>query len=459
MGAIQKEDGRKMQERDEIAIEITAMAHDGRGIGRHDGVVVFVPGAILGDAVLCRVVKRDKRSLSGELLRVLEPSPCRQTAPCPYFADCGGCTYQNMTYPGELAVKQERVASALTRLGGVDPERILPILGAPETGRYRNNAQFAVGGTAKAPVLGCYARESRRVVPVADCLLQMPEAPKVLAAFARYLQRSGAAPYDPETGRGLVRHLCLRSADSGLMATVVAAKASLPREAELAEALQAAGVDTASIHVNAGRGPRVLGLGETRSLFGPGYLTDILCGLRFRISPTSFYQVNHAQAQLLYETAKSMAEPGPDDTVLDLYCGTGTIGLTMAKDARRLIGVESVASAIRDARDNAVRNGIVNAEFHKGDAGTLAQALLKEGLRPQIIVLDPPRRGCDAATLSAVTRLSPRRVVYVSCDPATLARDVKILSQAGFALKKAQPIDLFPRTPHVECVVLMCASS
>ena len=440
-----------MTDGQEIIMEITAMAHDGRGIGRHGGMVVFVPGAVLGDTVRCRVIRREKRSSVGELIRVENASPYRQPSPCPYFADCGGCTYQSMTYPGELAVKQERVASALIRLGGVKPEAILPILGAPEISRYRNNAQFAVGGSAGEPVLGFYARESHRVVPVADCLLQMPQAPQVLKAFAGYLMESGAVPYDRRTGRGLIRHLCLRTAESGLMVTVVATAEALPQKKLLARVLLDAGAETGALHINAGRGSAVLGSGKTQVLFGSGHLLDSLCGLRFRVSPTSFYQVNHAQAQRLYETARAMAEPIADDTVLDLYCGTGTIGLTMAGDVRRLIGVEAVPSAIRDARDNAARNGIANAAFREGDAGTLAQALLKEGVHPRVIILDPPRRGCDAATLSAVARLSPRRVVYISCDPATLARDVKILSQAGYAVKKAQPVDLFPRTPHVEC--------
>ncbi|MBE5780397.1 MAG: 23S rRNA (uracil(1939)-C(5))-methyltransferase RlmD [Clostridiales bacterium] len=434
-------------------LTIIDAAHDGAGIGRHEGMVVFVPMALKGDVITCRITKREKRSVRAELVAIQSPSPDRIEPQCPHFYDCGGCTYQTLSYAAEAKLKEDRVKNTLMRIGGAEEGVLNPILFADESDGYRNNVQLAIGAEEDGPKLGCRARGSHRVIHTPHCRLMPSVMRPVYHAFYEYL-----CQYHGElcTKKGhQLRHLCLRTAQSGLMATVVGYPPALPHAQELASALKQAGAVTLCYHQNTKPGGSVFGPGPMKTIYGDGYLTDTLCDLSFRISPKSFYQVNHAQAQRLYDEGRRYAALGPGETLIDLYCGTGTIGLILTSTGGKLIGVELSPSAVCDARANAQRSGRPDAVFYEGDAGTVAKELLKEGITADVLVVDPPRKGCDDVAIRTIAAFSPKRIVYISCDCATLARDAAKLKELGYVLKKATAVDLFPRTPHCEVVSLL----
>lgn len=444
-----------MQKNQEITIQITAMTSEGSGVGRHDGMAIFVPNTAVGDTVLVRIVKVKKTYAYGKVAAILTPSPDRCEPDCPVSVPCGGCVYRHMRYEAECTIKANKVYEAIKRIGGVDmaPQ---PMLCADNEARYRNKAQYPFSVDGKA---GFYAMHSHRVVPCADCKLQPAVFADIVSAVEDFVEKYHISLYDEAAHTGLLRHLYLRLAEATgeLMVTLVINGETLPHSEPLIERLQAVGGEALkSVQLNHNTADTNVILGERCTvLYGAPTITDVLCGLSVRLSPLSFYQVNRQMAQRLYEKAADYAAPD-GAVVLDLYCGAGTIGLSMAHRAKQVIGVEIVAQAVEDARHNAAANGIENARFLCADAADAARQLAAEGVQPDVVIVDPPRKGCEAALLSVITdRFCPDRVVYVSCDPATLARDLQHFTAHGYTLCEYTPADLFPRTAHVETVALL----
>lgn len=451
-----------LQKNQILTLRIERLSSDGSGVAHSaDGEAVFVPGTAPGDEARVRIVKDCGRYAFGILDELLTPSPDRIPVDCPVAGPCGGCSLRHLDYAAELRAKQESVLDAFRRIGGLEVP-VLDILPSPDVDRYRNKVQFPVGIDKNGvPCIGFYAGRTHRIVPCPDCKLQPSVLNEIGNALCAFFAQQGIRPYDEQSGKGLVRHIFLRrGAHSGqIMVCLVCTRAKLPHVEQLCTALreQFPAISTILLNVNAKNTNVILG-SENHILYGPGYIEDTLCGVPVRLGPLSFYQVNTLAAERLYGVAAQYAQLTPDDTLLDLYCGMGTIGLSMAGQCRELIGVEIVPEAIESAKANAARMGkavAAKSRFFCADAGQAATQLAAEGLHPDIVMLDPPRKGCDEATLSAVVRMAPRRVVYVSCNPATAARDAAWLEQNGYHAEKVQPVDLFPRTKHVETVCLL----
>ena len=451
-----------LQKNQILTLRIERLSSDGSGVAHSaDGEAVFVPGTAPGDEARVRIVKDCGRYAFGILDELLTPSPDRVSVDCPVAGPCGGCSLRHLDYAAELRAKQESVLDAFRRIGGLEVP-VLDILPSPDVDRYRNKVQFPVGIDKNGvPCIGFYAGRTHRIVPCPDCKLQPSVLNEIGNALCAFCAQQGIRPYDEQSGKGLVRHIFLRrGAHSGqIMVCLVCTRAKLPHAEQLCTALrgQFPAISTILLNVNAKNTNVILG-SENHILYGPGYIEDTLCGVPVRLGPLSFYQVNTLAAERLYGVAAQYAQLTPDDTLLDLYCGMGTIGLSMAGQCRELIGVEIVPEAIESAKANAARMGkavAAKSRFFCADAGQAATQLAAEGLHPDIVMLDPPRKGCDEATLSAVVRMAPRRVVYVSCNPATAARDAAWLEQNGYHAEKVQPVDLFPRTKHCECVIAL----
>nr|WP_326127514.1 23S rRNA (uracil(1939)-C(5))-methyltransferase RlmD [uncultured Oscillibacter sp.] len=432
---------------------VEGYSSEGLGVVRLDGAVVFVPRAVRGETVDLRITRVMKSSCAGEIVKIHAPSPERAVPECPYFGRCGGCDFQHLSYPEELRAKRQRVQDALNRLGGADL-RVEEILGAREPTRYRNKSQYPVG---PGGVIGFYRARSHQVVPVDRCLIQSEASDRTAKAVGDWMRRYKVSAYDESTGKGLVRHIYVRVNAAGeSLCCVVANGKHLPREPELAALVQSAAPRTVGVVLNTNTRPGNVVLGDQyRTIWGRDFLMDTLCGLEFKLSIPSFYQVNRAQAEVLYSKALEFAGLTGRETVLDLYCGTGTITLCLARRAARAIGAEIVPPAVADARENAARNGITNAEFFCGDAAAVAARLESQGLRPDVITVDPPRKGLSPEVIASIAGMGPERVVYVSCDPATLGRDVKVFAGLGYRADRACAVDLFPGTRHVETVVLL----
>ena len=451
-----------LQKNQILTLRVERLSSDGSGVAHSaDGEAVFVPGTAPGDEARVRIVKDCGRYAFGILDELLTPSPDHIPVDCPVAGPCGGCSLRHLDYAAELRAKQESVLDAFRRIGGLEVP-VLDILPSPEVDRYRNKVQFPVGVDKNgAPCIGFYAGRTHRIVPCPDCKLQPGVLNEIGNALCAFFAQQDIRPYDEQSGKGLVRHIFLRrGAHSGqIMVCLVCTRAKLPHAEQLCTALreQFPAISTILLNVNAKNTNVILG-GENHILYGPGYIEDTLCGVPVRLGPLSFYQVNTLAAERLYGVAAQYAQLTPDDALLDLYCGMGTIGLSMADQCRELIGVEIVPEAIESAKANAARMGeavAAKSRFFCADAGQAATQLAAEGLHPDIVMLDPPRKGCDEATLSAVVRMAPRRVVYVSCNPATAARDAAWLEKNGYHAEKVQPVDLFPRTKHCEAVLLL----
>ncbi len=484
--------------------EIVDYTSDGQGVCRIDGCAVFVPNAIRGEVCEVKVVKAGKNTAVGKIERIVEASSHRIPRSCPYAKLCGGCQFMHMDYEAECELKEARVRTALERIGGVDfnselpqekafplrgrcPEgadevfeavsddrneilrrsdpqddtnhsEFLPIVPSAQTESYRNKAQYPVASQKGSAVAGFYKERTHQVVPIDRCLILPQDADDAKACVLAWMKKHKVAPYDEETGKGLVRHIYVRKGfvSGEVLVCIVANGSTLPHGDDLIEALKKSvkGLKTVVLSVNHKQGNAVLG-DTFRTLYGDGTIEDTLCGLKFRLSPRSFYQVNHDQAERLYQAAIDAAQLSGKETVLDLYCGTGTITLCLAKKAGKAYGVEIIEQAIEDAKENAKRNNIENAEFFCADAGQAAAKFAADGIKPDVIVIDPPRKGVSPDVIDAMVEMSPERIVYVSCDPATLARDVKLLTARGYCVQTAQPFDLFPHTAHVETVVLL----
>ncbi len=447
----------EIKKNDRINLKIESCSSNGSGVGRYDGMAIFVPATAVGDEISAHILKVKKNYAFAKVEKVLIPSVDRIEPDCPVYLKCGGCAFSHMTYEAESAIKANHVEECFRRIGGLTPE-FEPIIAGETDCRYRNKAQYPVAFDNGEIKTGFYSPHSHRVIHCPDCLLQPQEFEGILGVFADYVKKKGVTIYDETTHRGLLRHIYIRkgSASGEIMVCAVINGKRLPDEEALVNALLEKEEGIASIIVNSNTKDTNVILGaECRTLWGKDSITDVLCGLEFRISPLSFYQVNRNQAERLYGKAAEYAALTGNETVLDLYCGAGTIGLSMAHKAKEVVGVEIVPEAIEDAKINMNLNGIENARFICGDAAEAARVLENEGIKPDVIILDPPRKGCSPDMLETAARMNPDRIVYVSCDPATLARDCGIFSELGYIAQKVTPVDMFPRTGHVETVCLL----
>ena len=437
--------------------EITAMSSDGNGIAKIDGMVVFVPYTAVGDKLKIRIVKVQKNYSFGIIEEILEPSPDRVDDHCPVYKKCGGCAFRHISYEAELRHKAEFVQSNLRRLGGLDPV-MLPITPSPLVQGYRNKAQYPIREYDGKIEAGFFAKRSHRVISCASCDLQPTFFEQILEYTKQFLEEYHISAYDEQTGKGKVRHLYIRCGEvSGeVMVCLVVNSERLPHAAEYVEGLLKVCPQVVSVVLNINREQNNVILGQKCiTLYGKDTIEDTLCDVRFELSPLSFYQVNRQAAEKLYRLAAEMAQFEGNELLIDLYCGAGTIGLSMASNVRELIGVEIVPDAVENAKENAKRCGVENARFICADAKEAAAQLAAENLHPDVIVVDPPRKGCDLEVLQAIAAMAPKRLVMISCNSASLARDCKELEALGYHLEKAAPVDLFPRTTHVETVVLL----
>lgn len=441
-----------------ITLEITDITSEGNGVGRaEDGMAVFVPETAVGDIAEIRIVKVLKNYAYGKTERLITPSVYRIASECGYFPKCGGCSLRHISYESELKIKEKTVFDAFTRIGGIDAE-FLPILGCDSPDKYRNKAQYPVGIENGKPVCGFYAKRSHRIISGSKCRLLPDVFGNIADDIIEYAFENNIKSYDELTGKGLLRHIFIRQGyhTKEIMVCLVVTKKAEPKFTEMCSLLVSKYPDIKSIVMNINPENTNVILGDkTVVLWGKNKIQDVMCGNKINISPESFYQINTCQAERLYAAAEKFAKLQGNEILLDLYCGAGTIGLSMASKVKKLVGVEIVPQAVENAKENAKISGIKNAEFICADAGTAAQMLAGSGLKPDVITLDPPRKGCSNETLDAVLKMSPDKIVMVSCNPATAARDCAYLCQNCYVTEKIQAVDMFPRTGHVECVVLL----
>ena len=437
-------------------VEVTGYTAEGLGVARLEGRVIFIPGTIRGESWQVQLLKVRTNVAWAKGVKLLVPSPERLEPDCPLAGRCGGCQYRHMTYREELEAKRQRVQDALIRVGGASLE-LPPVLGAERPLRYRNKVQFPVARERQGLAVGYYRARSHDVLDVEDCLLQPEGVTALRRAFKNWMERYRVPAYDEGSGSGLIRHLYVRTNRKGeALCCVVANGKRIPHAPELVQALRQAEPALAGLVLNTNTRDTNVILGpDYRTVWGQDFLEEELCGMTFRLSVPSFFQINRAQTERLYEKALEFAALTGQETVLDLYCGIGTISLALARRAGQVIGAEIVPEAIEDAEANARRNGVANVRFLCGDAGQAAFQLAQEGVRPQVICVDPPRKGLAPEVPEVLASMAPERIVYVSCDPATLARDVKRFRALGYQAEQAQAVDLFPRTQHVETVVLL----
>ena len=439
-------------------MSITDIGTNGEGIGRIDGYTVFVEGALPEEVIKVLIVKTKKHFSYGKLLEILEPSPHRVTPACPVAAKCGGCQLQHLSYEGQLSFKTKKVKDHLERIGGFSGISVGYAKGMEEPWRYRNKAQFPVGGKTGEPEIGFYAKRSHRIIDTPVCMLQNKINDQIVKIIRAFLTEYEIPLYDETIHRGLVRHILTRIGrrTGEIMVCLVVNGRNLPHCDVLVERLhEIEGMTSIVLNVNTAQTNVILGT-EVHVLWGKETIRDYIGDVQFEISPLSFYQVNPLQTQVLYQTALDFAELEGNETVLDLYCGIGTISLFFAQKAKHIFGVEIVPEAIADAKRNAALNGMNNADFAVGAAEDVIPRLYEEkGITADVVVVDPPRKGCDSVLLDTIAAISPKKVVYVSCDSATLARDLAYLCPKGYTIEKVQVVDMFPHTVHVETVVLL----
>lgn len=439
----------------EIKLHIDSVSSEGSGVGRYDGQAVFVSGAAEGDELLVHIIKAKKTYAVGKIMEILKPSKDRITANCAYFNQCGGCVYRHISYEAEKRIKTQKVKDAFKRIGHID----LPVrdIITADTDRYRNKAEYPVGRTANGVQIGFYANRSHRIIDAEDCLLQPAEFAEITEIIRKWIFENHVSVWNGETGEGLLRHIYIRKGfvSGEIMVCLVVNGENVPNEEQLiGELSKIKGMTGISLNVNTENTNVILG-DRVKTLWGSEKISDTLCGVEIELSPLSFYQVNHDGAELLYKKAAEYAALTGSETVIDLYCGAGTIGLSMAHKAKRVIGVEIIPEAVEDAKKNAERNGIRNSEFYCADASAAVKMLKDKDIKPDVVLLDPPRKGCSKEVLSCVAEMNPDRIVYISCDVSTQSRDCAILKDLGYEPTEATPVDMFPRTSHVECVAAM----
>ena len=454
-----------LKKNDEIEVTIEDIGTSGEGIGRADGAVLFVRDAVPGDHILAGITKVKKTYAYARLIRIITPSPDRVDPRCDYAGPCGGCQLQTLSYEKQLEYKIRKVKDVLERIGGFSQILMEPIIGSEEPYHYRNKAQFPIGTSKDGRIItGFYAGRSHRIIENRDCALGAPVNRQILDVVIAHMERNGIPAYDEASGKGLVRHVLIRKgfATGQILVCLILNGKTVPHEEQLADDLFAIpGMHSFSVNVNTEQTNVILG-DEVRLIRGEAFITEKLQNITYRISPKSFFQVNTKQTEKLYATALEYAGLTGDETVWDLYCGAGTISLFLARQAKHVYGVEIVPEAIEDAKENAKLNGIENVTFYTGKAEEIVPAFYEaqkesdeQAVHPDVIVVDPPRKGCDASLLQTMLEMAPDRIVYVSCDPATLARDLRILSDGGYQVQRVRPVDQFSQTVHVETVVLL----
>ena len=450
-----------MKKNDDIILKITSLSGQGVGVGRYEGMAVFVDQTAVGDTVKAHIIKVKSKYCVGKLTEIIHPSDCRKNVDCPAFSRCGGCSFRHIKYENELEIKQNGVYDAMKRIGSIDiePKKITP---SPALTNYRNKAQYPIGMDENGIFYGFYAKHSHRVIKSEGCLLQPPIFEKAMKLIKLWADENSLTAYDEATGRGLLRHILLRYGEKSgeLMVVAVINADTLPFADSLAELLkQNLGESLASFQYNINKAATNVILGEkTVLIYGNYYITDEICGVNVKISAASFYQVNRSAAEVLYKKAAAYVT-SDDKVIIDLFCGIGTIGLSVlnlcGREQRSLIGVEIVPSAIENAKQNAKDGGFENTEFILGDATEAADKLRKRNITSDTVIVDPPRKGCDEMLLKIIAKdFAPNKLIYISCDPATLARDSKILSENGYDLQEYSPVDLFPGTAHVETLAM-----
>ena len=447
------------QKNDIVTVKIESMGNDGEGIGKADGYTLFIKDALPGDLAEVKIMKAKKQYGYARLMQILEPSGDRVEPRCPLHKKCGGCQLQALSYEKQLQYKEDKVRGHLERIGGFSNPPLLPVIGMEEPFHYRNKAQFPFGTDRYGKtVTGFYASRTHSIIPNTDCALGVAENQKILELILNFMEERQIHPYDETSGTGLLRHVLIRKgfATGELMVCLVINGQRFPGIEELADRLfEIPGMTSLTLNINRKNTNVIMGE-QIIPVRGQTYITDEIGSVRYRISPLSFYQVNPVQTRNLYQTALDYAGLTGTEVVWDLYCGIGTISLFLAQNAGKVYGVEIIPDAIRDARQNAELNGISNVEFYVGKAEeVLPEKYKTEGIYADVIVVDPPRKGCDEACLTTMLRMAPKRIVYVSCDSATLARDLKILCAGGYQLEKVQPVDMFAQTAGVENVCLL----
>ena len=449
----------EFRKNDLVTLEIEDCGIDGEGIGKADGFTVFVKDAVIGDTVTAKIIKAKKNYGYGRLMEVLKPSPYRVEPKCEFARQCGGCQLQALSYDQQLVFKTNKVKGHLERIGGFTDIPMEPIIGMDELFHYRNKAQFPVGRNKEGKIVtGFYAGRTHNIIENRDCALGVAENKEVLDRVIAHMEKYGIEPYNEVTGKGLVRHVLIRYGyfTKEVMVCLILNGNKIPKEEQLVKSLcEIPGMTSITINVNKKHSNVILGE-EIRLLWGQEYITDRIGDISYQISPLSFYQVNPMQTQKLYAKALEYADLHGQETVWDLYCGIGTISLFLAQKAKFVRGVEIVPAAIENAKENAKLNGLENTEFFVGKAEqVLPREYKKNGVYADVIVVDPPRKGCDETLLETMIEMNPERIVYVSCDSATLARDLKYLCERGYELRKVCPVDQFGMTVHVETVVLL----
>ncbi len=448
-----------MNKNDVINLEITGMTTEGNGVGKaEDGMAVFVPVTAVGDVISCKIVKICKSYAYGIVDDIITPSKSRTLCDCNVDKLCGGCSFRHILYKDELLIKQNFVKDAFERIGGFSGLNFLEIEGSPTENFYRNKAQLPVDFQDGKTVCGFYSKRSHRVVACENCKLEPPIFSEISSFCTDYFDKNGISPYDEKTRNGYIRHIYIRKGfHSGeIMLCLVSNKISTKKIEGIVPLIteKFPKIKTIVLNINSENTNVILGK-KFINLFGEGFIYDTICGNKVKLSANSFYQINTAAAENLYGYAKKISELKGDETVIDLYCGAGTIGLSFADTAKEIIGCEIIEAAIEDAKHNAEINGYKNTKFYAMDASKFAEKLANEKVTADVIVVDPPRKGCDEKGLASIVKIAPEKVVMISCNPSTAARDAKYLSENGYEILSVKPFDLFPRTTHVECIVLM----
>lgn len=439
-------------------IEISGMGHNGEGVGKIQGFTVFVPGAITGEIVLIKVIKLEKSYGIGKIILISKISMQRVEPICPIYINCGGCNIQHVSYEGQLEFKRQRVVDALTRIGKLDNIEVKAVIGMDNPYNYRNKVQLPVGCKNGDVKIGFYAPRSHDIIDMDTCYIQDEAANRVVEPIREWIKKYKIETYNEELGTGVLRHIMIRRAfkTGDIMVVLITNTDELNFKKELVQLICSKELKVSSIiqNINKERSNVILGT-ECRTIWGESTISDNIGEFKFDISPLSFFQVNPIQTEVLYKKALDYAALDGTQIVFDAYCGAGTISLFLAQKAKKVYGVEIVPEAIENAIENAFKNNVTNTEFIVGEAEKVIPKLIQKGIKAEIVVVDPPRKGCDPELLHAIAKMSPQRIVYVSCDPGTLARDLGILNELGYRTVEVQPVDMFPQTAHVECCVLL----
>ncbi|MEL7648154.1 MAG: 23S rRNA (uracil(1939)-C(5))-methyltransferase RlmD [Sedimentibacter sp.] len=439
-------------------VEIIDLNHEGKGVAKRDGFVVFVEKTVPGDTAEIKITDTKKNFALGNLIRIVKPSPDRIEPLCSHYSQCGGCQLMHMDYKSQLNYKRNRVQNEFRRASvNVDEAAIYDTMGMEEPLRYRNKTAFSVAQKNGETIIGPYEEGTYNTVNIAGCMLQNSQSDKAVEYFRQLMEKYGVSAYDKNTGKGTVRNIVIRSSrNNELMFIIVTSTDNFPNSLQIARELSQSvkEIKTVVQNINSKNTNLVMGY-KNITLFGEGTIDDTIDNLVFKISPETFFQVNQSQTEKLYSTAIEYAGLTKDDVCFDIYCGIGTISLMAARRAKKVYGVEIVEQSIINAKENAQRNNIKNAEFYAGKAEVVLPKLYKKNIKADVVIVDPPRKGCEKEVIDTIKSMQPQRVVYVSCNPSTLARDVKLLEEGGYKLKKIQPVDMFPWTHHVETVCLL----